>query len=108
MKKSDSQKQKRPSVPIKPLSESKRLSHLSGIEIVKNGKMPAAVPAGTEIHDLSILPAFTLCACYLGYANYKILGEEDVEIPLSLIWDLFNFTSGLTREKRILDRHLLK
>ncbi len=89
------------------LSARKRLSHLSGIKIVKKGKIPADIQAGTEIYDLSILPTFTLCACYLGYANYKILGEENVEIPIGLIWNLFNFTSGLTIGGQIMDHHMM-
>ena len=93
--------------PVMPLSKSKRLSHLSGIEVVKKGTLPADIQADGEIYDLSILPTFTLCACYLGYANYKILGEEKVEIPADLIWDLFNFTSGLTTGRRIMDRHIM-
>ena len=93
--------------PTRPLSESKRLSHLSGIKVVKKGEMPADIEANGEIYDLLILPAFTLCACYLGYANYKILEEEKVEIPISLIWELFNFTSGLTTGKKIMDQHMM-
>ena len=89
------------------LSESKRLSHLSGIKVVKKGEIPADIHASGEIYDLSILPKFTLCACYLGYANYKILGEEKVEIPVSLIWELFNFTSGLTTGRQIMDGHMM-
>ena len=107
MKNSHSHKKKEGSGPIKSLSESKRLSHLSGIKIVKNGKIPADIQENTEIYDLSILPTFTLCACYLGYANYKILREENVEIPIGLIWDLFNFTSGLTTGRQIMDRHIV-
>jgi hypothetical protein len=103
----DSHKEERASGTIKPLSESKRLSHLSGINIVKNGKIPADIQANTEIYDLSILPTFTLCACYLGYANYKILGEDNVEIPISLIWDLLNFMSGRTMGSQIIDRHMM-
>ena len=87
------------------LSERKMLSHLSGIKVVK--KVPADIPANTEIYDLSILPAFTLCSCYLGFTNFKILGEEYVEIPVDLIWDLFNFTSGLTTGSQITDRHIM-
>jgi len=90
-----------------PPSESKMLSHLSGIKVVKKGRIPANIQATGEIYDLSILPAFTLCACYLGYANYKILGEEEVEIPIGLIWDLFNCTSGLTVGRQIMDRHMM-
>jgi hypothetical protein len=94
--------------PIMSLSENKRLSHLSGIKIVKKGKIPPDIQANTEIYDLSILPIFTLCACYLGYANYKIMGEENADIPIDLIWDLFNFTSGLTTPgTQIMDQHLL-
>ena len=89
------------------LSESKRLSHLTGIKVVKKGKIPADIQASGEIYDLLILPAFTLCACYLGYANYKILGEEKVEIPVGLIWDLFNCSSGLAMGKQIMDRHMM-
>jgi len=89
------------------LSESKRLSHLSGIKVVKKGEIPADIHASGEIYDLLSLPAFTLCACYLGYANYKILAEKMVEIPVSLIWDLFNFTSGLTTGRKIMDRHMM-
>ena len=85
----------------------KRLSHLSGIKVVKKGKIPADIQANGEIYDLLILPAFTLCACYLGYANFKILEEEEVEIPVSLIWELFNFTSGLAIGRPIMDRHMM-
>ncbi len=93
--------------PIVFLSERKLLSHLSGIKVVKKGKIPADIPANTEFYDLSILPTFTLCACYLGYANYRILGEDNVEIPVGLIWDLFNFTSGLTTGRQVIDRHMM-
>ena len=93
--------------PMMPLSESKRLSHLSGIKVVKKGKIPADIQANDEIYDLSILPTFTLCACYLGYANFKILEEEIVDIPVGLIWDLFNCTSGLTMGREIMDRHMM-
>jgi hypothetical protein len=89
------------------LSESKRLAHLTGIKVVKKGKIPADIQANGEIYDLLILPAFTLCACYLGFANFKILEEENVEIPIGLIWDLFNFTSGLTTGGQIMDRHMM-
>jgi hypothetical protein len=107
MKNSHSHEKQGESGPIVYLSKSKRLSHLSGIKIVKNGKIPDDIQANTEIYDLSILPTFTLCACYLGYANYKILGEENAEIPIGLIWDLFNFTSGLTTRGQIMDRHMM-
>ena len=107
MKNSHSHEKQGESGPIASLSKSKRLSHLSGIKIVKKGKIPADIQANTEIYDLSSLPTFTLCACYLGYANYKILGEENVEIPIGLIWDLFNFTSGLTTGRQIMDRHMM-
>ena len=107
MKNSHSHEKQEESGPIISLSASKRLSHLSGIKIVKKGKIPADIQANNEIYDLSILPTFTLCACYLGYANYKILGEENVEIPIGLIWDLFNFTSGLTVGNQIMDRHMI-
>ena len=107
MKNIRSHEKQKESGPKMFLSASKRLSHLSGIKIVKNGKIPADIQARTEIYDLSILPTFTLCACYLGYANYKILGEENVEIPIGLIWDLFNFTSGLTVGSQIMDRHMM-
>ena len=90
-----------------PLSASKRLSHLSGIKVVKKVKIPDDIPANGEIYDLLILPTFTLCACYLGYANFKILEEEKVEIPVGLIWDLFNFMSGLTTGRQIMDRHMM-
>jgi hypothetical protein len=93
--------------PTTPLSERKMLHHLSGIKVVKKGTIPADIQAKGEIYDLSILPTFTLCACYLGYANYKILGEEEVEIPIGLIWDLFNFTSGLTTDRQVMDRHMM-
>jgi hypothetical protein len=93
--------------PKMSLSESKRLSHLSGIKIVKKGEIPADIQENNEIYDLLILPTFTLCACYLGYANYKILGQERVDIPVGLIWDLFNFTSELTTGGQIVDRHLM-
>jgi hypothetical protein len=88
-------------------SESKILSHLSGIKVVKEGEIPDDIQANNEIYDLLILPTFTLCACYLGYANYKILGQEKVDIPVGLIWDLFNFTSGLTTGGQLVDRHLM-
>ena len=107
MKNSHSHEKQEKSGPIASLSKSKRLSHLSGIKIVKNGKIPANIQANTEIYDLSILPTFTLCACYLGYANYKILGEENADIPIDLIWDLFNFTSGLTKGEQIMDLHMM-
>ena len=93
--------------PMMPLSERKMLSHLSGIKVVKKATIPADIQAKGEIYDLSILPTFSLCACYIGYANYKILGEENVEIPIDLIWDLFNFTSGLTAGRQIMDRHIM-
>jgi hypothetical protein len=93
--------------PKASLTDSKRMSHLSGIKVVKEGEIPPDIQAGGEIYDLLILPTFTLCACYLGYANYKILGEEKVEIPVGMIWDLFNFTSGLAAGKQIMDRHML-
>lgn len=41
------------------LSESKRLSHLTGIKVVKKGEIPADIQAKGEIDDLLILPAFT-------------------------------------------------
>ena len=107
MKNSHSHEKQEKSCPIASLSKSKRLSHLSGIKIVKNGKIPADIQANTEIYDLSILPTFTLCACYLGYANYKILGEENADIPIDLIWDLFNFTSSLTKGEQIMDLHMM-
>jgi hypothetical protein len=107
MKNNRSQAKHGRSVPPAPLSERKMLHHLSGIKVVKKGTIPADIQATGEIYDLSILPTFTLCACYLGYANYKILGEEEVEMPVGLIWDLFNFTSGLTIGGEILDRHVL-
>ena len=44
---------------------------------------------------------------FSGYANYKILGEEKIEIPVGLIWDLFNCTSGLTMGRQIMDRHMM-
>jgi hypothetical protein len=93
--------------PIMPLSEIKMRSHLYGIKVVKKGMTPLDIQANDEIYDLSILPKFTLCACYLGYANYKILGEEKVEIPVSLIWNLFNCISGPTMGRQIMDRHMM-
>jgi hypothetical protein len=107
MKKNRSHEKRGESGPVIPLSESKILSHLSGIKVVKKGEIPADIQANTEIYDLLILPTFTLCACYLGYANYKILGQEKVDIPVGLIWDLFNFTSGMTTGGQIMDRHLM-
>lgn len=108
MKHIHSQDKQRKSGPVIPLSKEKRLSHLSGIKIVKKGEIPADIQANTEIYGLSVLPMFTLCACYLGYANYRILGEEDAEIPIDLIWDLFSFTSGLsTTERQLVDRHMM-
>ncbi|MDD5167890.1 MAG: hypothetical protein PHN75_03655 [Syntrophales bacterium] len=74
---------------------------------MNRGKIPVDIQANDEIYDLSILPTFTLCACYLGYANYKILREEKVDIPVGMIWDLFNFTSGLTTGRQIMDRHMM-
>ena len=93
--------------PLSFLSETKMLPHLAGIMIVKNGEIPADIPADTEFYDLLLLPSFALCACYLGYANFKIVGEDNADIPVALIWDLFNFTSGLTMGSQIMDRHLL-
>jgi hypothetical protein len=90
-----------------PLSERKLLSHLSGIKIVKQGKIPADIQKNEEIYDLAILPAFALCACYLGYTNYRVLGQEKVMLPIDRIWDLFNFTSGLTVGRQIIDWHLM-
>jgi len=81
MKNNHSHKKHGESVPIMPLSESKMLSHLSGIKVVKKGTIPADIQANGEIYDLSILPTFTLCACYLGYANYKILGKKRLRFP---------------------------
>jgi hypothetical protein len=107
MKKNHSQDKHRESDPKILLSDSKRLAHLTGIKVVKNGKIPADMKANDEIYDLLILPAFTLCACYLGYASSKILEEEKVEIPVGLIWNLFNFTSGLTTGGEIIDRHMM-
>ena len=107
MKNNHSHEKHKESGSIMPLSEIKMLSHLSGIKIVKTGKIPADIKANNEIYDLSILPTFTLCACYLGYANYKILEEEIVDIPVGLIWDLFNCTSGLTMGREIMDRHMM-
>jgi len=107
MKNNQSDKKQGETGSTMPASESKMLSHLSGIKVVKKGRIPADIQATGEIYDLSILPAFTLCACYLGYANYKILGEEEVEIPIGLIWDLFNCTSGLTVGRQIMDRHMM-
>jgi hypothetical protein len=101
------EKQHEESGPIMPLPESRMLSCLSGIKVVRKGTAPADIQANSEIYDLSILPKFTLCACYLGYANCKILGEEMVEIPVSLIWNLFNYTSGLTMGMQIMDRHMM-
>jgi hypothetical protein len=107
MKNNHSREKQRTSDP-KTLTDSKRISHLSGIKVVKKGETPPDdIQASGEIYDLLILPTFTLCACYLGYANYKILREEKVEIPVGLIWDLFNFTSGLTAGKQIMDRHMM-
>jgi hypothetical protein len=91
----------------KRLSESERLSHLTGIRIVKKEKIPDDIQASGEIYDLAILPVFTLCACYLGYANFKICEEEKVEIPVDSIWELFNFMSGLTIGGQIMDRHMM-
>ena len=107
MKNSHSHEKRNEFGPIMPLPEIKMLSHLSGIKVVKKGTIPMDIQANGEIYDLSILPTFTLCACYLGCANYKILGEEKVEIPVSLIWDLFNCTSGLAMGKQIMDRHMM-
>jgi hypothetical protein len=107
MKNKHSQEKHGESGPITPLSESKMLYHLSGIKVVKKGTIPADIHAKGEIYDLLILPTFSLCACYLGYANYKILEEEKVEIPVGLIWDLFNFTSSLTTGGQIMDRHMM-
>ena len=107
MKKSQSHEKHRESGPKIPLSATKRLSHLSGIKVVKKGKIPADIQANGELYDLLILPAFTLCACYLGYANFKIVEEEEVEIPVDLVWDLFNFKSGLTIGRQIMDRHMM-
>jgi hypothetical protein len=89
------------------LTESRRLTHLTGIKVVKKWKIPANIDAKTEIYDLSTLPLFTLCACYLGYAHFKLMGEERGEIPIGIIWDLFDFTSNMPRQGKIVDRHLM-
>jgi len=107
MKKNESQEKKGESGPQMPPPGKKMLSHLSGIKVVKEGKIPADLQADTEIYDLLILPTFALCACYLGYANFKIQGAEKAEIPVGVIWDLFNFTSDLTAGGQIMDRHLM-
>ena len=107
MKNSHSHEKRNESGTIMPLPEIKMLSHLSGINVVKKGTIPVDIQANGEIYDLSILPTFTLCACYLGYANYKILGEEKIEIPVGLIWDLFNCTSGMAMGREIMDRHMM-
>jgi hypothetical protein len=107
MKNNHSHEKHEESGPIMRLSEIKMRSRLSGIKVVKKGTIPVNIQANGEIYDLSILPKFTLCACYLGYANYKILGEEKFEIPVSLIWNLFNCISGLTMGKQIMDRHMM-
>lgn len=91
--------------PIISLSESKRLSHLSGIRIVKNGKIPADIAEDTEIYDLSNLPRFSLCACYLGYTSHRVLGEDNVRVSFSMIWDLSNFLSCLGPRRDISDLH---
>jgi hypothetical protein len=90
-----------------PAPENVMLSHLSGIELLQQGKLPADINETGEIYDLSILPQFTLCACYLGYVNYKIQGRETAEIPVGLIWDLFNSTSALTTGRHIVDQHMM-
>jgi hypothetical protein len=108
MKKEQTRRRRRGADPKQPLSESKRISHLSGIKVVKAGEaVPEDVKASGEFYDLLILPTFTLCACYLGYANYRIIREEKIEIPVGLIWELFNFTSGLTAGKDIMERHMM-
>jgi hypothetical protein len=109
MKNNHSHEKHGESAPKMSLSESKRLSHLSGIKVLKKGEIPADIQASIEIYDILTLPTFTLCACYLGYANYKILEEEKVAIPIGLIWDLFNFTSDLTLTigRQIMDRHMM-
>lgn len=107
MKNDHSHKKLGESGPKKILSDSKRLTHLTGIKVVKEGEIPADIQEKGEIYDLLILPAFTLCACYLGYANLKIRKEEKAEIPVGMIWDLFNFTSGLTARGQIMDRHMM-
>jgi hypothetical protein len=109
MKNNHSHEKHGESAPKMSLSESKRLSHLSGIKVLKKGEIPADIQANIEIYDILTLPTFTLCACYLGYANYKILEEEKVAIPIGLIWDLFNFTSDLTLTigRQIMDRHMM-
>ena len=107
MKNNHSHEKHEESGPIMRLSEIKMRSRLSGIKVVKKGTIPVDIQANGEIYDLSILPTFTLCACYLGYANYKILDEEIVDIPVGLIWDLFNCTSGLTMGREIMDRHMM-
>jgi hypothetical protein len=107
MKNSYSLEKHKKTGPMMPLSERKMLSHLSGIKIVKKGKIPADIQKNEEIYDLSILPAFALCACYLGYTNYRVLGQEKVTLPVDRIWDLFNFTSGLTVGRQIIDWHLM-
>jgi hypothetical protein len=109
MKNNHSHEKHGESAPKMSLSESKRLSHLSGIKVLKKGEIPADIQANIEIYDILTIHTFTLCACYLGYANYKILEEEKVAIPIGLIWDLFNFTSDLTLTigRQIMDRHMM-
>jgi hypothetical protein len=95
------------SVSLTSLTESRRLTLLTGIKIVKKWKIPDDIDQKTEIYDLSTLPLFTLSACYLGYASLKLMGEERGAIPISMIWELFDFTSNMPRQGEIVDRHLM-
>jgi hypothetical protein len=91
---------------IATMSEKEMLSHLPGIRIVKNGKIPAGI-LDSEIHDLAYLPKFALCACYLGYVDIKIRRRNRISIPVDAIWELFNFTSGLETGTQTIDQHLM-
>ena len=51
MKNNHSHEKHGKSGPKMSLSESKRLSHLSGIKVVKKGEMPADIQANGEIYD---------------------------------------------------------
>ena len=93
------------SVAALPEKKEAMLSCISGIRIIENGKIPAGIPAG-EIHNLAYLRAFALCACYLGYADMKIRQKSKINIPIDVVWDLFNFASPLG-PVRTIDRHLL-
>jgi Holliday junction resolvase len=105
MTKSMAKERKKSGKAAASMPEKEMLTHLPGIRVVKNGKIPAGV-AESEIHDLAYLRPFALCACYLGYVDMKIREENRIDIPVDAVWELFNFTTAL-RSAPAIDRHLM-